>query len=114
MISKPTIGIPIDGWAVAYNWGTGSRETNIGPIIGRFRSIGKTYMGSTFERSLIFKYETSVILKFDCSIFWTSPSILCHKHCKKNLNSWLFLIVTQQFAKNFPNVLYDLQENPRN
>ena len=31
---------------------------------------------SAFERSLIFKFETSAILKFYCSNFWPAPTFI--------------------------------------
>ena len=74
---------------------------------------------SPFERSSIFKYKTSVILKCYCSKFWPSPSFkllfsfsnlkeLCHT--KKNLQHTCklfcaFLCIRQRLALSYMAVL---------
>ena len=48
-----------------------------------YYSHSRKFSRSTFARSLIFKFEISVILKFYSSKYWPSPVFPTH-HCVKN------------------------------
>ena len=54
--------------------------------------VTRKVVHSTFERSLIFKFEMLAILKFDCSKFYPSPdSLICCRASKNKTRVILFI-----------------------